>query len=135
VVDPRPIGDEGAIANGVDQALLFAGTVAIGGQAFEHEDGMAIDNIHHAAFDIGQAFPDQRRADMAGRQAGEAELREFVGIRPRTGADAGWCAACLGTRCSAAARLAEATPRGLASRNRICCMRGLSGGQRVPRGE
>src|SRR5690606_35179168 len=82
-VQPAAVDDEGAVAHGVARPLLPAVLVVVGGNAFEHDDAVSLDEVHHAAFDVRHAFLDERRADMPGLQGGEAEPLELVGVAAR----------------------------------------------------
>lgn len=47
---------------------------------------MLLDDVDHPAFDVCQAFPDQRRRDLFAADCGQSELGKLVGIGAGAGA-------------------------------------------------
>src|SRR5690606_6103841 len=50
-VEPLAVDDEGAVADGMQHALLAPREVDMGGKALEHDDVVALEDVDHLALD------------------------------------------------------------------------------------
>jgi len=88
-VDGPAVDREGAVAIVVDRAALLSLRVDPDPDRLEDEEAVFLDQgrIRHAAFDIGEALGDQRRAHVLGRLGRQLEGVELVDVRARAVAD------------------------------------------------
>ena len=87
-VDPAPVDNEGAVADGVKRALLLARGIDARGNRLEHHNVVLPDDVGDLALDVGEALLDQGRFDDLARYGRELEPGKLVRVRPGAGADA-----------------------------------------------